>query len=43
MQTSTMHAIQRLDLRGFKAFERFTIHLKGDGYLAGPNNTVNRH
>jgi predicted ATP-dependent endonuclease of OLD family len=33
-----MHAIQRLDLHGFKAFERFTLNLKGDGYLAGPNN-----
>ncbi len=33
-----MHAIQRLDLHGFKAFERFTLQLKGDGYLAGPNN-----
>jgi predicted ATPase len=33
-----MSSIQRLELHGFKAFERFTLRLKGDGYLAGPNN-----
>jgi hypothetical protein len=30
--------LQRLSLRGFKAFERFTLNLTGDAYLAGPNN-----
>jgi len=30
--------IQRLELHRFKAFERFTLRLRGDAYLAGPNN-----
>jgi hypothetical protein len=30
--------VQRLSLEGFKAFERFTLHVRGDAYLAGPNN-----
>jgi hypothetical protein len=27
-----------LELHGFRAFERFRLRLKGDAYLAGPNN-----
>jgi predicted ATP-dependent endonuclease of OLD family len=38
IHTWAMFSIQRLELHGFKAFERFTLRLKGDGYLAGPNN-----
>lgn len=34
----SMTVIQRLDLHAFKAFERFTLRLKDDAYLAGPNN-----
>jgi hypothetical protein len=30
--------IQRVSLHNFKAFERFTLDLRGDAYLAGPNN-----
>jgi predicted ATPase len=30
--------IQRLVLDQFKAFERYTLRLRGDSYLAGPNN-----
>ena len=30
--------IQRVTLRDFMAFERFTLNLRGDAYLAGPNN-----
>lgn len=30
--------IQRVYVQGFKAFERFTLYLRGDTYLAGPNN-----
>jgi predicted ATPase len=33
-----MPGIQRLELHGFRAFERFTLRMKGDTYLAGPNN-----
>ena len=33
-----MLAIQRLELYGFKAFERFSLRFTGDAYLAGPNN-----
>jgi hypothetical protein len=30
--------IQRVSLHNFKTFERFTLDLKDDAYLAGPNN-----
>lgn len=30
--------IQRVSLHNFKAFEQFTLGLRGDAYLAGPNN-----
>jgi AAA15 family ATPase/GTPase len=30
--------IQQVSLHNFKAFERFTLDLRGDAYLAGPNN-----
>jgi hypothetical protein len=30
--------IQRVELHGFKAFERFTLSLSESAYLAGPNN-----
>jgi AAA domain, putative AbiEii toxin, Type IV TA system len=30
--------IERVSLHHFKAFERFTLDLHGDAYLAGPNN-----
>lgn len=30
--------ITRLILDQFKAFERFTLHVRGDAFLAGPNN-----
>jgi energy-coupling factor transporter ATP-binding protein EcfA2 len=30
--------LQRVELDHFKAFERFTLSLRGDAYLAGPNN-----
>lgn len=30
--------IQRVSLHNFKTFERFTLDLRGDAYLAGPNN-----
>jgi predicted ATP-dependent endonuclease of OLD family len=30
--------IQRVSLRDFMAFERFRLDLRGDAYLAGPNN-----
>jgi predicted ATP-dependent endonuclease of OLD family len=33
-----MHSIQRVELHGFRAFERFSLPLRGDSYLAGPNN-----
>jgi predicted ATP-dependent endonuclease of OLD family len=29
--------LQQLDLHNFKAFQRFTIHLQGNGFLVGPN------
>lgn len=29
---------QRLELHNFKAFERFSLRVRGDAYLAGPNN-----
>lgn len=38
MHTCGVSSIQRLELHAFKAFERFTLRLKGDGYLVGPNN-----
>ena len=30
--------IQRVTLRDFMAFERFRLDIRGDAYLAGPNN-----
>jgi hypothetical protein len=36
--THDVRSIRRLELHGFKGFERFTLRLKGDAYLAGPNN-----
>jgi predicted ATPase len=30
--------VTRLTLADFKAFERFTLNVRGDAYLAGPNN-----
>jgi predicted ATP-dependent endonuclease of OLD family len=30
--------ITKLDVRSFKAFERFTVHFRGDAYMVGPNN-----
>ena len=30
--------LQRVTLDHFKAFERFNLYLRGDAYLAGPNN-----
>lgn len=30
--------LREVDLRHFKAFERFTLNLNGDAYLIGPNN-----
>jgi predicted ATPase len=30
--------IQRVEVDHFKAFERFTLHLRGDAFIAGPNN-----
>ena len=30
--------IKQVSLHNFKAFERFTLDLRGDAYLAGPNN-----
>jgi predicted ATP-dependent endonuclease of OLD family len=30
--------LRRLDVANFKAFERFTVHLRGDSFLVGPNN-----
>ena len=37
-QEKIARVIQRVSLHNFKAFERFTLDLRGDGYLAGPNN-----
>ena len=36
--TTSDMTVQSLSLTGFKAFERFTLNLRGDAYLAGPNN-----
>jgi predicted ATP-dependent endonuclease of OLD family len=33
-----MLSLRRVELHGFKGFERFKLRLKGDAYLAGPNN-----
>ncbi len=30
--------LRRIDLTNFKAFERFTVHVRGDTFLVGPNN-----
>jgi predicted ATP-dependent endonuclease of OLD family len=30
--------LRRLELTNFKAFERFTVYLRGDVFLVGPNN-----
>jgi hypothetical protein len=30
--------IERLELRNFKAFERFSVHLRGNAFMVGPNN-----
>jgi ABC-type multidrug transport system ATPase subunit len=30
--------LRRIELTNFKAFERFTVHLRGDAFLVGPNN-----
>jgi hypothetical protein len=30
--------LRRVELANFKAFERFTVHLRGDVFLVGPNN-----
>jgi predicted ATPase len=31
-------AVNRVTLSDFKAFDRFTLHVRGDAFLAGPNN-----
>jgi hypothetical protein len=30
--------LRRIELTNFKAFERFTVYLRGDAFLVGPNN-----
>jgi hypothetical protein len=32
--------LQRIELDHFKTFERFTLYLRGDAYLAGPKEGV---
>ncbi len=35
---ATAGMLRRVELTNFKAFERFTVYLRGDVFLVGPNN-----